>query len=118
MTAQSKPSPEREAYYRKIAHNNLAPLWEVIHDLVLKEPRSPALPVMWRYDEVRPYVMEAGSVISAKEAERRVLVLENPGLRGQTRITTASPPCASSSKARAPTPPSTARRRSWSRAIS
>src|SRR5215472_11124642 len=87
MTAQSKPSPEREAYYRKIAHNNLAPLWEVIHDLVLKEPRSPALPVMWRYDDVRPYVMEAGSVISAKEAERRVLVLENPGLRGQTRIT-------------------------------
>ncbi len=87
MTAQTKPSPEREAYYRKIAHNNLAPLWEVIHELVLKEPRSPAVPVMWRYDEVRPYVMEAGSVISAKEAERRVLVLENPGLRGQTRIT-------------------------------
>jgi gentisate 1,2-dioxygenase len=33
-------------------------------------------------------MMEAGSLITAKEAERRVLVLENPGLRGQSRITT------------------------------
>jgi gentisate 1,2-dioxygenase len=33
--------------------------------------------------------MEAGELITAKEAERRVLVLENPGLRGQSRITTS-----------------------------
>ncbi len=87
QAATTKPSPDREAYYSKIGQKNLAPLWEVLHNLVLKEPRSPALPVMWRYDDVRPYVMEAGSLISAKEAERRVLVLENPGLRGQSRIT-------------------------------
>jgi gentisate 1,2-dioxygenase len=31
--------------------------------------------------------MEAGTVISAREAERRVLVLENPGLPGASRIT-------------------------------
>ncbi len=30
---------------------------------------------------------EAGGVITAEEAERRVLVLENPALRGQSRIT-------------------------------
>ena len=32
---------------------------------------------------------EAGQLITAKEAERRVLVLENPGLRGQSKITTS-----------------------------
>ena len=32
-------------------------------------------------------MLEAGDVISAEEAERRVLVLENPALRGQSRIT-------------------------------
>ena len=32
---------------------------------------------------------EAGKLITAKEAERRVLVLENPGLRGQSKITTS-----------------------------
>src|SRR3954451_10318653 len=31
--------------------------------------------------------MQAGKVITAKEAVRRVLVLENPGMPGQSRIT-------------------------------
>src|SRR5258708_31843433 len=87
MDTQPAKTAERDAYYQRIDKSNLAPLWEVIHQLVLKEPRSPALPVMWRYDDVRPYIMEAGSIISAKEAERRGLVLENPGLRGKSRIT-------------------------------
>ena len=30
-----------------------------------------------------------GEIITAKEAERRVLILENPGLRGQSKITTS-----------------------------
>jgi gentisate 1,2-dioxygenase len=38
---------------------------------------------------IRDYMMEAGRLISAKEAERRVLILENPGLRGQSRVTTS-----------------------------
>src|SRR6201747_1779790 len=32
-------------------------------------------------------MLQAGNLITAKEAERRVLVLENPGLAGQYRIT-------------------------------
>jgi gentisate 1,2-dioxygenase len=32
-------------------------------------------------------LMEAGELISAAEAERRVLILENPALPGQSRIT-------------------------------
>jgi gentisate 1,2-dioxygenase len=80
-------NPEREAFYGKIDKSNLAPLWEVLHGLVIKEPRSPALPTMWRYDEIRPYIYEAAKLITAEEAERRVLVLENPGLRGKSQIT-------------------------------
>src|SRR5258708_14283145 len=87
MDTQPAKTAERDAYYQRIDKSNLAPLWEVIHQLVLKEPRSPALPVMWRYDDVRPYIMEAGSIISAKEAERRGLVLENPGPPRKSRIT-------------------------------
>ena len=33
--------------------------------------------------------MEAAGLITAKEAERRVLILENPGLRGQSKVTTS-----------------------------
>ena len=80
-------APERQAFYDRIAPANLAPLWEVLHGLVTREPVTPVLPVHWSYEAIRPYVMEAGGLISAKEAERRVLILENPGLRGKASIT-------------------------------
>ena len=41
----------------------------------------------WDYDSVRPFLMESGTLITAKEAVRRVLILENPGLRGTACIT-------------------------------
>jgi len=64
-------------------------LWEVLHGLITPEPKSPVQPAIWRYDEVRPFIMESGALITAREAERRVLILENPGLPGQSRITTS-----------------------------
>jgi gentisate 1,2-dioxygenase len=42
---------------------------------------------MWSYAALRPMLMEAGRLISAREAARRVLILENPGLPGASRIT-------------------------------
>ncbi|MBI3452290.1 MAG: gentisate 1,2-dioxygenase [Rhodospirillales bacterium] len=87
MEAKPKLTPERAAYYKKIDGSNLAPLWEVLGGLIIKEPRSPARPAHWRYDEIRPFILDAGRLITAKEAERRVLVLENPGLKGQSKIT-------------------------------
>jgi gentisate 1,2-dioxygenase len=80
-------NPQREQLYQRMDKDNLTPLWEVLAGLVTKEPVSPCKPHIWRYDEVRPFIMEAGRVITAKEAERRVLILENPGLRGESRIT-------------------------------
>jgi len=77
----------RKAYYERIGGNSMTPLWEVLGALVPPEPRSPAVPHHWSYAAVRAQVMEAGTLISAAEAERRVLILENPGLRGQSCIT-------------------------------
>jgi gentisate 1,2-dioxygenase len=61
----------------------------VMGDLITPEPRSPCRPHLWRFDAIRAHMMEAGQLITAKEAERRVLILENPGLRGQSRVTTS-----------------------------
>ncbi len=77
----------RKAYYDRIGADSMTPLWEVLGALVPPEPRSPAVPHLWPYAAVRAQVMEAGTLISAAEAERRVLILENPGLRGQSSIT-------------------------------
>ncbi|MCZ6722050.1 MAG: gentisate 1,2-dioxygenase [Alphaproteobacteria bacterium] len=80
---------DREAFRSAIGRQNLAPLWDVLDALVTPEPRSACRPALWRYQEVRPALMESGALISAKEAVRRVLVLENPGMPGQSRITTS-----------------------------
>src|ERR1700674_175250 len=80
-------TPERAAYYDKIGKKNMAPLWEVLKGLVPKEPATPCAAALWRFNDAKALVLEAGSVISAEEAERRVLVLENPALRGKSRIT-------------------------------
>ena len=77
----------RTPFYDRARERHLAPLWRVLGGLVTDEPRSPAVPAYWAYADVRPYLMEACDIISTEEAERRVLVLENPGLSGQSRIT-------------------------------
>jgi gentisate 1,2-dioxygenase len=78
---------ERAEFYERIASRHMAPLWEVLRGLVTPTPRSPCVPAIWHYGEVRPFLMESGRLITAKEAERRVLVLENPGLPGQSSVT-------------------------------
>jgi gentisate 1,2-dioxygenase len=80
-------SPEREAFNARLSRSHAAPLWNVLGDLVPQRPQPACRPAVWKYDEMRPLLMEAGRLITATEAERRVLILENPGLRGQSRIT-------------------------------
>ncbi len=84
---QPNVSGARQEFYRRMDRDNLAPLWEVLHNLVPPLPATGCLPALWKYKQVRPYIMESGSLISAREAVRRVLILENPGLRGQSCIT-------------------------------
>jgi gentisate 1,2-dioxygenase len=77
----------RQAFYDKLKPHALAPLWEVLKGLVPREPTSKAVAHAWHYAAVRPLVLDAGNLLTAEEAERRVLVLENPALAGQSRIT-------------------------------
>ncbi|MGH8238490.1 MAG: gentisate 1,2-dioxygenase [Steroidobacteraceae bacterium] len=50
-------------------------------------PKPAAQPFRWAWTDIRPQLLRAGTVISAAEAERRVLVLENPGLPGRSQVT-------------------------------
>lgn len=79
----------RADYYARMAEHHLLPLWESLHALVPKRPTPRCESALWKYDEIRPYVMEAGRAITAEEAVRRVLILENPGLPGQSSITSS-----------------------------
>jgi len=77
----------RQKLYHRMDKHHLAPLWEVLHDLIPNEPATLCKPALWRYRDARPFLMEAGELITAKEAIRRVLILENPGMRGESCIT-------------------------------
>lgn len=76
-----------QALYADMAPEGLTPLWEVLSALVPKTPESPATAHRWRYSSARDYLLRAGDLISAEQAERRVLILENPGLQGLSSIT-------------------------------
>jgi gentisate 1,2-dioxygenase len=89
MEPNVQQTPERLAFYNKIAQENMSALWNVMGALITPEPRSACQPALWRFNLIREYMLEAGALITAKEAERRVLILENPGLRGQSKITTS-----------------------------
>src|SRR5271155_4301930 len=88
-----KPSPKhnieamREAFYERIAKKDMAPRWKVMKSVVTEEPVTRCKPHVWHYGDVKALVMEAGGLISAEEAKRRVLILQNPGLQGESRIT-------------------------------
>ena len=85
----SKPeiTNARADYYARIEKHSMAPLWEVLKNIVPPEPKPQAVPHLWSYETVRPLLLESGDLLSAEEAERRVLVLENPSYAGQSRTT-------------------------------
>lgn len=80
-------TPERRAFYERLDQKDLTPLWETLATLVTPQPRTACVPAHWQYDQLRALLIEAGELITAHEAERRVLVLENPGIRGRSQIT-------------------------------
>ncbi len=77
----------RKDFYETIKKQNMTPLWEVLDELVTQAPQDDAIPHMWKFNEIKKHIIDSGDLITAKEAERRVLILENPGLMGKSRIT-------------------------------
>lgn len=77
------------AFRGDLAADNLQPLWDIMSRLVSSEPAKGGDPVHWPWAQLRQHVQTAGELISAEEAERRVLVLENPAFSGEGKITSS-----------------------------
>ena len=75
--------PALAEFSREISALDLSPLWERVARMT---PGSAAVPALWKYRQLRPHLMRATELITKKQAERRVLMLENPKLRGTTFI--------------------------------
>ena len=82
----------QQAFAARMAEKHITPLWTIANRVVMKEPTPRIPPVFWSYQrDVRPYILEATDLITAAEAHRRVLVLNNPTLKhGATHTLTCA----------------------------
>src|SRR6266853_230282 len=70
------PADYREALTR----HNLVPLWPNLRALLPPgKPRANTRATHWSYEALRPLLLKAGELTPIEKAERRVLVLANPG---------------------------------------
>lgn len=80
-------SAHAERFYTGLGDHHVEPLWRR-PSLLPPEPKSKAVPHVWRYAKMRELLLEAGTVVDTEEAERRVLMLMNPGLEGEAAAAT------------------------------
>lgn len=67
-------------YREALARQNLVPLWPSLRAVLppgKPQPRTRA--THWSYEALRPLLLKAGELTPIEKAERRVLVLANPG---------------------------------------
>ena len=76
-----------ENYYRDLEQFGLAPLWQVQETALVAEPTSKAIPYIWRWKDLEPRALRAGELIGTQDAERRVLMLLNPGITDRIATT-------------------------------
>ncbi len=78
---------DAEKFHSDLAAASLQPLWHIFRQLAAREPSGGGVPFQWDWADLRRHALRAGDMITAEEAERRVLVLENPSFAGEGRAT-------------------------------
>lgn len=67
-------------YVQQLRDLNLVPLWPSLRAVLPPgKPRPNTRPTCWHYETLRPLLLKAGELTPMEKAERRVLVLANPG---------------------------------------
>lgn len=67
-------------YRSALTSQNLVPLWPSLRAVLPPErPRPNTRATHWSYGAIRPLLLQAGDLTPIEKAERRVLVLANPG---------------------------------------
>lgn len=80
-------SKKVDTFFMDIDHASMAPLWKVLRKLLTNHPMPLEVPYQWKWEQVRDFVYESTKIVSADEAERRVLMLLNPKLKDQNACT-------------------------------
>jgi len=76
-------TPELRAFYGDLERLSAAPLWTMLESMMPDHPMPKARPFLWQWEQIRPQLIRAGQLVTPERANRRVIVLCNPGLPGQ-----------------------------------
>lgn len=78
-------------YVEDLASLSVVPLWPSLRAVLpYGIPSRSTVPFAWRYADIRDHLMQAGELTPIEKAERRVLVLSNPGLGLERMMATPS----------------------------
>lgn len=72
-------TPELVKYYKELEQFEAGALWNVANKIEPWEPKSQSVPVVWRYQDLREYVLRSVDLVTPEQAGRRVIYLNNPG---------------------------------------
>lgn len=78
---------KEQDFFDRIGDYGLTPLWDQFKTLMSPQPKVKSVPHCWHYAKIREFLLEASELITSEDAERRVLLLENPGTPGTNQIT-------------------------------
>jgi len=71
-------------YIEALSGESTQPLWPSLRSILpYDKPHHRTQPHLWRYEALRPLLLKAGELTPIEKAERRVLMLANPGLEGE-----------------------------------
>jgi len=80
-----------EDYRAAMAAAGVAPLWPMMRNVLPHDaPKPVSRPGYWNYEAIRPLLIRAGELTPVEKAERRVLVLSDPGRGAGAMQATAS----------------------------
>lgn len=79
--ANVSDTPELVKYYQDLEQFEAGALWNVANKIEPWEPKSQSVPVLWRYEDLREYVLRSVQLVTPEQAGRRVIYLNNPGRR-------------------------------------
>ena len=77
---------ELQDFFAQLRSQHVTPAW--ISEGISLEPKSKAVPYVWRWRDLRPQALRAAELVGTEQAERRVLRLTNPGLEGPSASNT------------------------------
>jgi gentisate 1,2-dioxygenase len=76
---------QRADFAKRIRAANYMEYWEA--DYRTDKPHTGVIPTVWSWNEMKQLMLESARVIGINEAERRGLILINPGLGGKPFLT-------------------------------